>query len=1007
MFTESTKNKHMIEGAYKKLKSYYYYNKNFIMMREKIAELENDRDYMDKVFNLIAGYLSDPQSENHKEYFHGLISQIDYYSLPKKFEISQVPIKDKIISNATPKDKSLRTVNFFIDMPIELHIIDCLWTLFLGKLSYQHRLISDDSYGNMLADRVLFNQSREIFDSINFHNNRMFNIYFYKYSSWRNKAFTAMERNYGEKKHSILVSLDIKSYFYSIKIDFSKFDEVFVHDPVLKDIKVLTNTMIEVYKKYYEVISTYRKDFEQFSDKELPLPIGLFSSMLLGNLYLTDFDKSVKTINNISYYGRYVDDLLFVFSYDDVRQKGLSEIINNSLISNGLLCKNNNEYYIKGFENLVIQNDKIKAIHIDPNESRAMLDIYNKTIKIIPSQMNVLPNYELEITDFDESAYSIENFTQENKLRDIGKIGIDSYKVSRYFSTLIQKHKNINTLNSGFTISTESQIKKIKKFLTGSQSLEYYSNWMNYMYFLVLSRRDGELKKFYHYTKENITKINGTYIDKTIFKKSKSIAKKTRETLLNHLEICMCSALAIDLKIKHDIKFNSLATKLQKTNMFDHALISLPLINYMEYDEEISFTRMEVRNIGTFNGKIEDQFKIKWSPRFIRFEELLLLLFFNKHNKGAFMYEIRDLKDLDTWVEKFYIINHIKRDKFDIKINERDIEDYKLQEICVNSANIYWKDEIKIAIGNVKIRKEECTNVIENHWSGLDFKKKGILQNSLRECYDDGKSGVRLLVFPELYIPIQWLSEVIEFSRRSQIAVITGLQYMLDKNDQVHNYIATILPFKDGNYKNSFLFIREKNDYSPIEEEALAKMKKYCRNSKTPRYQIFKWNSLDIGTFVCYEFTDIFARALFKGKTDIIVAPVFNSDTTYFSNIIDSATRDLHTVIVQANTSIYGDSRITCPYDRDSKDVLKIKGGDIDHIMIGTINLGEIIRYQASYKSKMPPKVEQLSGEIAATLEITKDCTQCKNNCVICRKRPQPKKLSARYDTSRAKNKRI
>ena len=42
MFTDLDKNKEMLLGSYKKLKSYYHYNKNFVFMKKKIAELEAD-----------------------------------------------------------------------------------------------------------------------------------------------------------------------------------------------------------------------------------------------------------------------------------------------------------------------------------------------------------------------------------------------------------------------------------------------------------------------------------------------------------------------------------------------------------------------------------------------------------------------------------------------------------------------------------------------------------------------------------------------------------------------------------------------------------------------------------------------------------------------------------------------------------------------------------------------------------------------------------------------------
>lgn len=46
MFTNLDKNREMLLGAYKKLKSYYHYNKNFVFMKQKIAKLEYDFQHM-------------------------------------------------------------------------------------------------------------------------------------------------------------------------------------------------------------------------------------------------------------------------------------------------------------------------------------------------------------------------------------------------------------------------------------------------------------------------------------------------------------------------------------------------------------------------------------------------------------------------------------------------------------------------------------------------------------------------------------------------------------------------------------------------------------------------------------------------------------------------------------------------------------------------------------------------------------------------------------------------
>lgn len=181
----------------------------------------------------------------------------------------------------------------------------------------------------------------------------------------------------------------------------------------------------------------------------------------------------------------------------------------------------------------------------------------------------------------------------------------------------------------------------------------------------------------------------------------------------------------------------------------------------------------------------------------------------------------------------------------------------------------------------------------------------------------------------------------------------------------MYNYIATILPFTTGKrrYKNTFLYIRDKNDYSPIEFVELAKNGYYCLNRNKAEYQIFKWKGIRIAPMVCFELTDVMARAMLKGRCDFVAAPVFNPDTTYFSNIIDSTVRDLHAFVVQANTSFFGDSRVTGPYDRDSKDIFKIKGDDNDHVVIGTVDFGKYKKFQQNYYSEFEKKLKKIESE--------------------------------------------
>lgn len=290
-----------------------------------------------------------------------------------------------------------------------------------------------------------------------------------------------------------------------------------------------------------------------------------------------------------------------------------------------------------------------------------------------------------------------------------------------------------------------------------------------------------------------------------------------------------------------------------------------------------------------------------------------------------------------------------------------------------------------MAVGSVCLSAQKCMKG-GGRWSNITLENKNIFDGILRETYKClEKKEIMLLVLPELYFPIYWMGELIRYAKRSQIAIVTGMQYMLDNFGKMRNYVLTLLPFKSGKkgYKNVYVHIREKNDYSPIEFEELAKLGYKCENTNFANYEVFRWNNINLSSLVCYELTDVMARALLKGRCDILAAPVFNPDTTYFSNIIEATVRDLHVFIIQANTSFYGDSRVTGPYDRDSKDIFKIKGGDNDHVVVGTIKFRQVKQFEKQYGRKLKERIEFIKS---------KKKIQRKE-----KKRPDIKPLSARF----------
>lgn len=240
-----------------------------------------------------------------------------------------------------------------------------------------------------------------------------------------------------------------------------------------------------------------------------------------------------------------------------------------------------------------------------------------------------------------------------------------------------------------------------------------------------------------------------------------------------------------------------------------------------------------------------------------------------------------------------------------ITIKNEMHNEYILQKIELGN-KCAVKEKIKIAIANIKLDTKRCCLGLA---CGDDVEIDRLrLIDFMYRAYANGKNDkVDFLVFPEFYMPLQWISDVLAFVRKSGITVVSGLQYVTSGH-QAYNNVAIFAPVNTGRYTSSVLFAREKNDYAPMERQILALEKYICVDQEKPVYQMINNRGIDYGLFLCYEFTDIIARALYKDKVDIIFTPEHNRDTSYFSNIIETTARDLHVFIVQANTSIYGDS---------------------------------------------------------------------------------------------------
>ena len=984
MFDNIENNKKMILGAYKKLKSYYYYDKTILYNKVKLASWESNPTLMNKSVDELASFMYTMNGRLDGGYLASKFHQVRLVPVPKSFIDEEDNDNGKLISNAVPSIKPIKQVNFYISAPVELLILDTIWMLMIGKIAYQGGAISKAAFANKPRLSQLFHGCDDLYEGIDFSSNRLFIPYFKQYASWRDLAFRMLKERNDKKQDSILISLDIKSYYYSVIFRFERLSDYLNNDKRLSEISQLTAIIQHLYLEYTEELKKYHSNIPADCTKgECALPIGLHSSMLLANLYLYAFDDSIQTRMSPVYYGRYVDDILLVLDRPVLKGMTIRDIIHNTLVNKGILAEtktNKGEYCIvsgKAYtNNLVLQKEKIRCIVLDHNEPDALVNLLCKFNKIHPSMTDgtLMPEIELSKLSFSDAAYSLGEQKGALKVRSV-LLSSNNYEASVFINTLIKSCKNINTNANEHSRFISEQLDQILRFYRANQSIEYRSAWISILSLALINKRIDCFESFFVQIIEAIEELSCKTIDNVDPLKTDYIIESMKEALTEQLHVAAAIAIApFEINtIKEKLQLSRVIGKyeleeiinnawdIRNANMFNNHYSAFPLISYLSCNElsDLSFPDADLSSPKYSNGFLSlDDRKLELSPRFIHFDELCLLGFISGFSNGGNPNygRISDITKL-----------YVRINKTGIAIPSLDATSdesvpFKLEYINVrllNNKSIL--DSIKIAIASVRLDEEkDVACALENPNSKLTQGEKQRLYHLLNEAK---KCNANMVVFPEYYLPIQWLEEVFTFARKNSIAIVSGLRY-ITVNNRAYNYVTVIQPFNQGSFNLALPLFREKNHYAPLEEIKLAEHGFRSENPKTPSIHLIDWGGVKYSDLVCYELTNIAYRYCLRRKVDILLVPELNRDMTYFSSIVESTSRDLHCFVVQANTSKYGDSRIAAPYKTNYKDIVKVKGGENDILLVGTIRIRELQQSREEFLEKQKKKIEEARNKM-------------------------------------------
>lgn len=976
-----------IKKSYKKLKASVYYDKTQIILRDSIVEYEaKGIKRIEKDFSEMSKMLNSDDAEWNK-YENRILSSVSALNLPKKLESNE----DSIIINDSSDNSTIQVEEnqYFIQMDVKGHLLGILWILYIGKILDSN--VYKSSYGNRLNEKLVNEETGKTKFS-----NSLFKPYFAQYESWRDYGLEKAQEYLKKSKDVIILTMDFTRFFYSVNFEEKDFDNYLklYLDTAKKDIGSEQIDIINRINKFvYKVLKKYSSLFKDEYDKRVFLPIGFLPSNILSNEYLKKFDTSIIERWNPIYYGRYVDDIIIVDKVE--RISGLVNLVNTNSINKTeimeyFLCRCNADkksecpkesYLLKGTQNdkgdsiyyvnqsflpnsrarIEIQNKKLKVFYFKHNYSDALITKFKKEIELNKSEFRYMPEEEniLESGDY-SGIFQLQYSDSINKLSGIDGVKINKYELSKFLGKYLRVGGLINDKKESMFIDD------ILRIFNSRVVIENYLLWEKVLEILIIENKFDILINFI-----------GTILDSISNLKAKEISKM-QDSLMKILYSGLCRGLSLnwgdDVKQciegiceiinKYNISCESNTLKRYeyerilkqrqnycKTRMLDKnampSLIDMIIEskNFKIFTDEIKLNLTVynefIKKIGEFEFDNVDYY---YYPYMISPQELQLSTIF---------YDIKNSENLRDPDEFWEVVNKnysrlnfndkgksIKNciDEIDVKkIN--DSNEYNIFAIRVGKSINKQKDKIKIALGNVVLDEKNFIDVLINT-PCRSYERYKNLAAVVKEAI---KNKADILVLPESYLPIEWLPIIMSISAKTQMAIVTGIEHVVNEKS-VYNFTATILPYVFEDCKYAYLNMHSKVIYSPDEKFTIEGYRFKCAEGK--KHELFAWNNLWFPVYCCFEVSSIKRRALFQSIADLVITIEWNHDINYYSNVIESLSRDLHCYCAQVNTSDYGDSRLIKPSKTENKDIVKIKGGKNSTALIDAIDIKALRDFQ-------------------------------------------------------------
>jgi hypothetical protein len=587
-----------VKLAFSKLQSYNYFDNYDLILREKIARY--------KLKSLESNFSSFRREFEKLRPFQKDLKVVNLITLPKKVQ-SEPGLPNNFYTNSRVIDgNKIEKALIYCDVSVHLHLIATIWVLRYG--TYIEDLLSNSAFGNRL---LLDRRTDKIVEG-----RTLFKRYIGQFQNWWSQAIENAKKLIKDGKNVTIVNFDLQSFYHRVEFDFTELEEILQDQfPNIKKDPIHL-ILIQLHNSYREKINLIKRHKKTIKvNDKYPLPIGVFTSQIFANWYLSKLDRFIEKEIDHVYYGRYVDDFLLVvedtvLTKDDVGAVGeLKDFVIKKYLMRyfGTLFtfdaenSSNTEFFslkVPGLENLVLNPDKLFVYQFHAGFSPNIIDTFVEEQEERASMFRFLSDEEDEyFGDFDAQTFE-SNFDHidGNKAR-FKNVEDNKYKLSVFFSKLIKRRVQ---KGSGYR---EEDVDKISRYFKSVYLIKNYQFWEKLFTLFVVYQQSDKIVLLIDEILNEINAVNVSEDGDADFVINQDLYKSS---LISHLRSALKISLGLNtLLVLKNTELQNRLTRVffsetdnkneqgslaleecrlfKKVGLLRGAFVFYPLIQYSEY----------------------------------------------------------------------------------------------------------------------------------------------------------------------------------------------------------------------------------------------------------------------------------------------------------------------------------------------------------------------------------------------------------------------------------------